>query len=169
MKSNLLNTKNIVAFIALILIWGLVIKNKFGLFSNDTNLGVNNSYDVPIIKNNYLKDTFQLVLTGRDPFLNSKIKNSTNHSVKNQTSSNKINAPQKNIKQPIIKNIKWPSIKYYGYVKNKTKGKQACLIKIESNLYQMHKGNIKQNIELVQFYKDSIQVKFNQEFKTILK
>ena len=166
MKSNLLNTKNIVAFIALILIWGLVIKNKFGLFSNDTNLSVNNSYDVPI-KNNYLKDTFQLVLTGRDPFLNSKIKNSTNHSVKKQF--NKTHVPQKKITPPIIKNIKWPSIKYYGYVKNKTKGKQACLIKIESNLYQMHKGNIKQNIELVQIYKDSIQVKFNQEFKTILK
>ena len=66
------NIKNTFALVAVIVIWGYVMKTKFGFFnsdSDDTIVSVQESYFLP---KKYTKDTFQLELAIRDPFLGGK-------------------------------------------------------------------------------------------------
>ena len=169
-NKSVLNTKNIIAFVVLIMIWGIVIKNKFGFFNNlDDDKLYNKSFNLSVVNHQFIKDTFELSLIDRDPFLN------TSQTIKKKgNNSNSININKKTPNQIIKQNITetkiiWPKVEYYGYVKNKTKNKQACLVKIESNLYQMHLGQTYNKIKLIKTFKDSIVISYNKNIKTILK
>jgi len=167
MKS-LINIKNGFALLLVIVVWGYVMKSKFGLFdSNDTSL-ITHVEEFNFSSQNYSKDTFKLELSSRDPFLGTRA-NNVNHnrhvgakvSKKNQHQISKLE------KQTSVKS--WPKLSYFGYVKNRSKGKQACLIQINGQISKMFLGSKINDIQLKLIYKDSVVVLFNGENKTLLK
>jgi len=114
----------------------------------------------------YGLDTFELKLTAKDPFLGGSrfLPKINSYSEINQLSKQNI---QKNIVP--VKNVKWPNIAYFGYVKNRTKGKQACLVQINGSISKMFLNSKNNEVVLKSIYKDSIKVGFNDEVKTIVK
>lgn len=171
MKTQL-NFKNTIALIAVLLIWGYLFKSKFNFFSDkntDTLAPTQSNFVAPKI---YSKDTFELALTNHDPFLSSK---GSSFKPKKQSNTNPSFQAKKNsihLQNIVPKNttIDWPNIAYYGYVKNRTKGKkQACLITINKSLKKMTMGETQNSVTLTQIFHDSIKVTFNQTTKTILK
>ncbi len=162
MKGSL-NIKNVMALIAVALVWGYLVKSKFGLFETeeliDTSfVGTNIHSAKP-----YDKDTFKLKLVAKDPFLGGK-------RFITKTNSNLKPNLQPQLKAPsILKIKKWPNIAYFGYVKNRTKGKQACLVQINSHTSKMFLGSIHNEVILKSIFKDSIRVVFQGEVKTIVK
>jgi len=170
MKNNL-SLKNIVALIAVILIWGYVFKTRFGFFNSESEVAqqtVTESYFSP---KQYGKDTFELTLNNIDPFLkNLKHQNTTNSIYTSKKNSTPKTVVKKNVFHQKPLHIQWPKIAYYGYVKNKSKGKnQACIVAINSQVKTMHPLDEVNQVKLISVFKDSIIVTFNGEQKVIPK
>jgi hypothetical protein len=64
---------------------------------------------------------------------------------------------------------KWPGIVFHGLIRNQTSGKQVAWIAIDSHSFNMAPGAVQMGVELKRCFKDSIQVVFNSEKKTIKK
>lgn len=164
------NIKNVLALIAVIVIWGYVMKTKFGFFSSDTNDTIVSVKDTYFLPKTYAKDTFELSLTTKDPFLGGKSYTAAvNYLPKQSANTNGGYRPTKLFPTNVIKTTVWPKISYYGYVKNRTKGKQACLIQINTRTNKMFLGDKKNDITLTAIFKDSVIVQFGKEIKTIKK
>ena len=165
------NIKNTFALIAVLLIWGYVVKSKLGWFGSDsTDNALASNFMIAPIKN-FTKDTFQLNLNPRDPFLGGKkfVQSTAVSGVNNNNS-----AALKNV-YPITRqkhtqaSIQWPKIAYFGYVSNRNKKNPACLIQINGRVHNMHKGDENNSVVLKSIYKDSVIVLFKEEFKTVFK
>ena len=158
------NLKNTIALVAVLLIWGYVVKSKLGWFdSGDSDVMAPTSFSIAPIKN-YAKDTFELNLNPRDPFLGGKqFVQNTNITTSN---TNNISAPKNTNLGIDLKNLKtslkWPKIKYFGYVSNRNKKNPACVIQIDSRTYNMHKGDENNGVILKSVYRDSIIVLFEE-------
>ncbi|MGV6862283.1 MAG: hypothetical protein ACWA41_10955 [Putridiphycobacter sp.] len=172
MKTQL-NLKNTIALIAVLLIWGYLIKSKFNFFSNENTEAIAPTASNFVSPKIYSKDTFALVLSDHDPFLSGK--GYSQYKPQKQINTNGVNQNRTPIVQPQkvmpdAKTMVWPRIAYYGYVKNRTKGKkQACLIGINQSMQKMTMGETQNGVTLTHIYHDSIRVTFNQTSKTILK
>ncbi len=168
---DLLNIKNIIAFIAFAGIWGYVGKKYFSSLESEPpgeNIAIKQSF---FTAKNYSKDTFELKLSLRDPFLNGKT-SFFNPNTVTQNQTNHTDKPKQNPQPlPFVKPlpVSWPNISYFGYVKNKVKGKQACLVKINQQNHKMFVGDKISEVFLVNAFKDSIIVKYNENFKTVKK
>lgn len=112
------------------------------------------------------KDTFDLELPDHDPFLkNSWTPIAQNEApVQNDKPKNNI---QKVVEKPAPKN--WPQIEYFGFVKNRNQNSTLCLLKIDGRQVQLSKGEKYNSLIVQNVFKDSIQIIFEGDFKTIKK
>jgi len=166
MKKSL-NIKNVIALLAVLLVWGYLMKSKFGFFETEDEYNSYSEYSITPLMKQYNKDTFELNLTAKDPFLggkNFKVKSNSTH---NSQSRSRLKV--QSISQPIKDIKRWPSIAYFGYVKNRTKGKQACIVQINGSTFKMFLNSKNSEVVLKTIYKDSIRVSFNDAVKTIFK
>lgn len=150
--------------VLLIIIWGSLFYKYFGGEKHsERRLEVANS----MLDYNYnytiAKDTFQLKLTGRDPFgISSKIK-------REPKAKAPITKPVKKTKPIVKKNIVWPTITYHGFVKGQHKTTRLILVKINNKLYRKREQETVDEITLTKAYNDSLIVSFNKNTKTIKK
>lgn len=119
---------------------------------------------------NSMKDTFLLVLPNKDPFLDVKFSR-TNLNPTNDMGSVGLN---KKINQsPPIKVLPqktlWPKIQYYGFVKNRTKDHQLCVISVDNKLQKMAIGESFNNLKILDASIDSLKIQFLGEIKSIPK
>jgi len=166
MKKSL-NIKNVIALLAVLLVWGYLMKSKFGFFETQDEYNSYSEYSITPLMKQYNKDTFELKLTTKDPFLggkNFKVKSNSNLKTNLQPSLH-----SKNKVTPVVSKKRWPNIAYFGYVKNRTKGKQACLVQINGSTSKMFLNSKNNEVVLNAIYKDSIKVGFNDEVKIIVK
>jgi len=154
---------NRILIVAVALIWGILIYKFINTMvvsktpAIDT-VAYQQTIDVPQVK----KDTFSLKSYSRDPFLgtlNTRPKALKSSSVAKKTP--KVQAPT---------NQKWPKIEYLGFVKEEKANDPLLLIKIDNRLYRK-KANEQfiDGLTIVSFYKDSLQVSFNNEKRMINK
>ena len=141
-------------------VWGFFF---FTLFSDNSAVEFeveSNYYEVKSDKDSInFKD---LSLNYSDPFLQRKIVAVSNTNVASKSSkpkSFKIPTPKK-----IVKRIIWPKIEYGGTV-NITKG----LVKINSRLFILQENEVANEVTVTKLYNDSLQVKFREETKTVVK
>ena len=108
------------------------------------------------------RDTFLLENINRDPFLNKIVSVGSGESV-----------PKRNIGHikkytPVIKAVAppkyWPEVQYYGYIKS-AKNNEVVLLKINGQLFKLHKGESKNELTVQNVYKDSIALLFYKEKK----
>jgi hypothetical protein len=157
---------NIVLLLLVLGLWGTVgyktISQYFmpkKVIVNDQNF--NNNIKINEIK----KDTFELALINRDPFLNKQ--NTTPVVAKPPVAA--IVRP-KIITPPIIKEkpvVIWPLISYYGYIKSKEKIQELIMVKIDNRLYKLRKNDEVQGVVIKKVYHDSVEVYFNKETKVL--
>lgn len=112
------------------------------------------------------KDTFDLELPSKDPFLGNnwtaEVKQENNVSQQKQ----KIEIKKEEIK-PVAK--KWPQIEYFGFVKNREKSNPLCLLKIDGHQIHISKGQSHNGVVVVSAFKDSVYVVFDGEKKVVKK
>lgn len=162
-----LNIKNVVALIVVFFVWGYIMKTKFGFFDSEDELTSNVEYSMTPTIRLYKKDTFKLLLSPKDPFLGGKSFEERSNSTPNTNRPSILQLKNKVLPLKIEK--KWPSISYFGYVKNRAKGKQACLVQINGIISKMFLESKVNDVCLKKIFKDSITVSFNGKIKTVLK
>jgi len=152
---------NVLLIFAVIALWGTAGYKYIDRFFNEKKT-INEHSDKSLAVNKMIikRDTFQLRPLARDPFLN---KLSTRH--------NAVINKKKSVQKKAINNSKfisdamsqeWPDIKYFGYIKSAS-NTEVVLIKVNQVLFKMHKGDTKDNLTILNIYKDSVSVKFNKE------
>jgi len=161
--------RNRILYIAVACLWGIAIYrtyNNYQTKQENEELAIVNTPSISPIQFN--KDTFELELPDKDPFLESgwtptiKIENSSSNN-----STNNLNIVKKEIVKPTEK--VWPKIEYFGFVKNRNKNSTLCLLKIDGQLMQLSKGQNEKGILVNNVYKDSVLVVFDGERKTVRK
>ena len=154
---------NRILIVAVALIWGVLIyKFVNSMFAPNTIEGdaiaSQKTLDIPQIT----KDTFNLKTYKRDPFLgtlNSRPKVSKRN-----------NAIKKVDKKEAPINQKWPKIEYLGFVKEEKSNDPLLLVKIDNRLYRKKaNGEFIEGLTIITFYKDSLQVDYNNEKRMIKK
>ena len=116
------------------------------------------------------KDTFELFLPDKDPFL--KNGSFTAQPIQNLNENPLTKSPIKRENTPAAPvNLpkKWPDIAYFGYLKNHQSNHQLCLINLAGKNYRLAVGATKEAVTVLQAYPDSIIVAFQNETKTVLK
>ena len=73
--------------------------------------------------------------------------------------------PEKVIPQKTI----WPKIQYYGFVKNRTQDHSLCVVNIDNKLHKMAVGESFNDLKIISATRDSLQVQFKTEIKSIPK
>jgi len=161
---------NIVLLLGVVGIWGIVIYKLFGGIFTTKQSAVMNEYNMPITEFDFghQKDTFLLAGFNRDPFLGKKIKSrnsNSNHFVKKDNKSSyrkKVN--NHSIDKP------WPKIEYLGFVKEKEGKDPLLLLKVNDRLFRKKASVFEfDNVRVINFYKDSIELKRGREYKIIYK
>lgn len=148
----------------LVIIWGLIFYRIFSsLNSSDEKYKLQTSKNIFSSKDNAVSDTFSIVNNYRDPFLGKTITADVNKSVVVQRIKP---APIESVvKQP----LEWPAIIYGGMIKNQKSNKQFVLLQINGQANVMKQGDVKNGVELLVIFKDSIQVSFKKEIRIIKK
>lgn len=110
------------------------------------------------------KDTFNLVLNYRDPFLGSS--NAQNNDEGKKTNYS-IPAKKQEIKESKTSTAKWPVLTYGGIVKNEGTKNMIIILNINGKSHLMKPGEVINDCELLKVYRDSATVRFNNETKTV--
>lgn len=159
--------------VAVLVIWGAII---FRIFSH-----VHGTDDVDTVPLTFQPDsTFMLADSGytlklnyKDPFLKGGYlasAPSANNSVQKNTTSNiRRRIRQNQTPEPVKQAVVWPEIVFSGIILNDKTNEELGLVQIGESSYLFREGEIKNELHLLNLYPDSIQVKFQEEVKTIKK
>lgn len=155
---------NTILIVIVLGLWGTVAYKTISRFFYSKDLVLNQS----AIKDNLdfdrlNKEDFQLEKIIRDPFLDRLIISD---------SIVKIRSPQFPLtRKPnaikVIPPITWPAISYYGYIKSSAKQEELVLVKINGILFRLRKNDSVGDIVLKTVYKDSIELEYNKQKRTV--
>jgi len=153
---------NRVLIIGVAFIWGLLIYkffgNSFNTNDNRQNFTMAISEDKPITVQ---KDTFALKRYTREPFLGNILKPRKGVSVIKK----RVVAPKINKSVAIVQ---WPQLQYLGFIKETSAKEPLLLLKINGKLMRKKSSfEFFEGFKVLNFYKDSILVRFNKEQKVI--
>ena len=117
------------------------------------------------------KDTFELELPDRDPFMNGRFKPDRRKNPKTEQG----NKPPK---QKEIKKVdevkappKWPAIQYFGFVKNwdREQEKPLCMLKVDGRMVKLGVGEEYKEVVIEAAYRDSVMVRHQGNIKSVSK
>jgi len=154
---------NIVLLIGVAFIWGLLIYkalgNSFVSEAEQQNYVVAMNEELPI---SIQKDTFELKLYSRDPFIGN-IKNTRKFVLKTKKGS-----AIKKVKPVVV--MQWPQLQYLGFVKEEKAKEPLLLLKVNGKLIRKKSSfEFYEGMKILGFYKDSIIIGLNKKEKTVLK
>lgn len=149
--------------IAVALIWGVVIY-KFAapyFLTNDVVVTADALVSPPKI---FLrkKDTFNLNIPDRDPFLGKTIS-------KRKTTVSVPSRPQKKSRSKTVVAKNWPRIEYLGFIKSKESTSRLGLLRINGVLKRVRNGADIQGVKVKTISQDKITLQFQKDIKDFLK
>ena len=152
---------NIVLIIVVVGLWGTLIYKYFRphlagqVVSQSIEYQNNNEVRIAT------KDTFELRRLDFDPFFNKVVNKSVVF-----TSNAAVSYPPK---KPVVKNLNkvFPTVSYFGYIKSTKRAKEMILIKINQQLKRVRLNQIIDGLIIKSIYRDSIEVVFQGEARTI--
>lgn len=156
--------------LAVLVIWGNIGYRIFKNYQVEQELEENTSSyqssSVNIV--NFRKDSFDLVLPDVDPFLKTRIK--PNKVVADNTDKQSNNHHKKKVKkEKIVQETTWPQIKYLGFIRNHNNEDALCLLQINGNFLKVSEGDNELGVYVTSVFRDSIKLKYSDEFKTFRK
>ncbi|MEL1244914.1 hypothetical protein AAEO56_11620 [Flavobacterium sp. DGU11] len=148
---------NIVLIVAVLGLWGtLGYRYINNYFHDEENISYMKSGNIPLKDIIAKRDTFTMVLLGRDPFLGHI---TVSREAEGRVHTHQIKGPKPAKVKP---NTEWPDVKYFGFIKSGTNGELA-LLKIDGQLFKLHKGEAKNDLVVQKIFKDSVLVIYNKE------
>ncbi len=159
-------TLTIAMLIGVVVIYGTIIYKSLANKQLEAEQTGVNTLDLNYSIVNYKKDNFEIIDKINDPFKGRAFSENSSLCI-----SNELPKPSVQVKKPLIPVItQWPDIKYYGFVKNTSVKKNGlCLVKIDQQLVKIQKGETFNNIRIISVFQDSIQVLFDDTFRTVIK
>lgn len=154
---------NIVLLLLVVGVWGSILYNVVGQYFLKNEIQPFNSAITLDTKIKLItKDTFEMALLNRDPFLSidSKIQKSLipiSNFKKNVSNVNKSS-----------KTVSFPSVYYFGYITTES-NQSTVLLKIDNRKVKLSLNQEHEGVRLQKIYRDSIIILFNKESKVILK
>ncbi len=145
-----------------ILVWGYAFYKLFGSFFATPNYAKPITNEVINIEE-IQKDTFDIVANYRDPFLGEKPRQKQVYSSNNQSNKPKTVKIEKKAEQP------WPTITYKGMIKNNNSDRRVGIAMINGKEYLVKQGDEIQSVKFMAIGKQTIEVSFQKEKKTITK
>jgi hypothetical protein len=129
----------------------------------------NNSSLPPVL---YNKDSFDLVVSDYDPFLEMQSSYSRDDRIRPEQpfESQRQNSSAAQIIQPNPSSpFQWPKLTYLGFVKNHSTNHQLCLLKFDNQLKKMAVGDEHLEISLIAAWKDSALFQYQDQKKIVLR
>lgn len=162
------NKKTLYLLIPLaIAIWGNIFYKIYTAMHGDEEVPVSLPNHLPSETTTELNDTFSIYPDYRDPFFGTmQRKNKSTVSSANSVSNSSIK-PGINGNTSI--QLNFPKIVYGGLIKNENSKKQLALLLINGNSYTLKIGEQAEHVQLINLFKDSIEVKYNNLRKYISK
>lgn len=159
--------RNRILYVSVAVLWAIAIyrtwKNYEAKAENNETALISTPAVSPM---QFRKDTFELVLPEYDPFL----QKSWTPSVQNESPVADVKQNQVVKKDPVVPVVKtWPQIDYFGFVKNRNQNSTLCLLKIDGRQVQLSKGEKYNGLLVQNTYRDSVQLVFEGETKTVRK
>ncbi|UII80130.1 hypothetical protein [Flagellimonas sp. CMM7] len=157
---------HITLVIGMLIIWGFVAKKALFYFGKDNKktASINPiSYDSPMPE--FKKDTFELSMLQRDPFLDAVIKRKSQTSNQKPVKIEKTSKPKQGKKS----NINWPKLQYFGYLKGDSQSARLAVIKIDNKLHRLREKKAVEDIQVLKIYKDSVLLKKYGKTKMVIK
>src|ERR1700757_310240 len=158
-RSKMKGKKGVYIMLPLVLgIWVMIIYKVYKTINGNKENPVFHMQDGLVTSAKHELDTFVIVASYRDPFLDKIVseqqierKNNISNIVpKNTQSFAKIIAP-------------WPSINYVGIIKNKKSSKQTILVQLNGKEMILKEGDRAEGLTLCRVYKDSIEFSKEKE------
>ena len=150
---------NKILIISLIIIWGVLIYKYASPYFKKQEfiepVRVDSPSDLYVT---FKKDTFELALSKRDPFLDTRV-------YKKKTPVFKSTAKKVIKKKSLEKPKVWPGIRYLGFVKSNASKSRLGLIRINNKLYKVHDGEKLKMLGVIKIEEDSIQLIFEGKKK----
>lgn len=155
MKNKLLNR---ILLIVVPLIWGKYVYDMVVNQQLEEELEqLQTQNDMAYSPVRFNKDSFDLALPDRDPFLNANFKRNQKKVPK---TGNGKTSPQRNEapKEIVPEAFKWPEIQYLGFVKNwnNQEKKPLCMMKVDGRLLKLGVGEVYKEILIESAYRDSL-------------
>ena len=159
--------RNRILYIAVACLWGIAIYRTIRNHQAEELIDEQQVSTLPPVSpSRFNKDTFELELPSKDPFLGDGWK-------PHLKPGNRVVEPRLNTKEqmpvPEIKQTPWPAIEYFGFVKNHNQNSTLCLLRIDNQPIKLSKGDEHNGILVQRTYKDSVLVMFAGETRMIHK
>jgi hypothetical protein len=155
------NTTKYLLILFVVVVWGIIFYKVINFVKSSDSPRENNLVSANEDSSSKNVDTFTIIANYADPFLKRSVlvKSTTKMEVK--TDKPQVNNASK--KAVLLKN--WPNISYAGLVSSFMGNKSTALISINGESCIMKKGDISKDIELVIITKDSVKLKFQNEYR----
>lgn len=155
-------TIKIILGIAIIAIWGTIVNR---IMNGNRDEGIIIPPKTSIKTQTATIDKFQLFLNYEDPFLTNNFSElSTN--VEAIDSSLLVLPPKITPPTPLKKIVRFPLVEYQGMSKNNSKYEAVAVVRINRKPLLVRIGDKKEDVTIVEIYKDSIKIEKEGEFKT---
>lgn len=154
---------NKILILAVALIWGVVVFKFAAPYFTPTETVI--TADVLVKPSKVFlqkKDTFNLELPQRDPFLGKSVR------VKKTKTS--VAKPIKKVRKPSVpSNKNWPRIEFLGFVKSSKSKSRLGLVRINGTLKRVRNGSKIGEVTVVKIEERQISLSFQKETKTFNK
>lgn len=149
---------NKILTLTLAIIWSAI---GYRYFKPNTN--IKDTSIQPLQAEIYIQQTdttpFVLKPLTRDPF------SKTTNGATNTTKNVKAKPKGGRFSNPKTSSSIWPTIEYFGYVQKQNQPAPLALVKINDSLFRIRKGQVKNEVEILDVFKDSIAVRFNNQVR----
>lgn len=148
---------------AVLVIWGIIFYRIFNAAGGDDNISSFSDTGAREAQVSSYADTFSIIGDYRDPFMGKLAIAERPKPVMRTQPRAKEEKPQPPVK------IAWPSIGYSGMIKNQKSAVQLAMMQVNGQSYTLKAGQSAEGVQLVKIFRDSVEVIFQNEKRTIRK
>ena len=146
----------------ILLVWGFVFSQRYGYFFSEPTF-VHEQLEEKVNISEIKQDTFSIVADYRDPFLGKRI------TLKKRTYLASTTNKNSSRKKTVNPEMAWPTITYNGMIKNNNSDRRVGIVKVNGNEYLVKEKDVVSEITIVSIGKNSVNVRFQKENRTITK
>lgn len=159
---------NVILILVVLGLWGAIAYKSLSRFfpakqnfSTETDFN-SSGFNVKKIE----KDTFDLRPLVNDPFFGRSFSQPIVAKTRSvYYVSKSLAKPKPEVKPKVM--VPFPVVKYFGFIKSKDKKEEMILIKVDNTLHKTRLNANCDGVLIKKVYKDSLQVVFGKELKTI--
>lgn len=147
---------------AVLAIWGIVFYRIFNAVGGDEPGNALNEHNEKAAQVTSYTDTFTISTDYRDPFMGKL-------AVENRPRTFVSSPPKRVDPKPQPVQVPWPTLGYSGMIKNQKSAVQLAMLQVNGQNYTLKAGQSAEGVQILQIYRDSVEVTFQKEKRIIRK